>query len=266
VHIHGGAWRDPLNDARSIEPAVAHAFSDFDDSSPIVAVASLNYSLSQFPAHPSDSYDAVDNQHSDPAREAVHPQHVSDIFHGLAFLRSLGFHDRSYILTSHSSGATLALQATLQPARYYGLEDIPEGPCPAAAVGLNGVYDLPALVHGLGPSHQSLGGGYKTMLSNAFGPDERKWSIASPAQFDPVQVAERVRADKAPRLVMLDHSEDDQILPVNQRERIEANLRKVSGLRVVVGNRCTGKHAEPWQQGFMIWESVRDAVRMLQEA
>jgi hypothetical protein len=138
--------------------------------------------------------------------------------------------------------------------------------CPAAVLGLNGLYDLPALVHGLGAAHDLLSSDYKIMLSNAFGPDEGRWSAASPAQFDTAQIAERVRNGEAPRLVVLDQSDDDQLVPMTQRDRIETNLSKVDGLSVVVGNRCTGKHAAPWQQGFMIWDSVCDAIQALSDA
>src|SRR5690348_3717174 len=44
VYVHGGAWRDPQVDAGSIEAAAAHTFHAFDESSPIIAIASLNYS------------------------------------------------------------------------------------------------------------------------------------------------------------------------------------------------------------------------------
>lgn len=49
VHVHGGAWRDPLLTAASIEAAVAHAFVG---SGTISAVASIDYTLSRFPTHP----------------------------------------------------------------------------------------------------------------------------------------------------------------------------------------------------------------------
>jgi kynurenine formamidase len=73
VHIHGGAWRDPQLTSTSIEPAVAHALSDTDGSAPIRAVASVNYTVSQFPTHPTLPYDAIKDHYSDPAREATHP-------------------------------------------------------------------------------------------------------------------------------------------------------------------------------------------------
>lgn len=265
VYIHGGAWRDPSLDAASIEPAVAHAFSGFDEASPITAVASLNYTLTQFPTHPGDPYDAAKDRPPDPAREAVHPGHVGDVYRALSLLRSFGLGDQSYILAGHSCGAGLAFQAALQPPSYYGLADNAEVPRPAAVLGLNGLYDLPALVHGLGASHELLSGDYRMMLSNAFGADEGTWSAASPARFDVAHLEAWVRNGHAPRLVLIDQSGEDQLVPVNQRERLEAKLREVSGLRVRVGNRCTGKHAAPWQQGFMLWESICDALRAMPE-
>src|SRR5262245_8678410 len=65
VYVHGGAWRDPHLDAGSIEAVVAHAFSAFDELSPIIAIASLNYSLSQYPTHPSAPYDAIKDRNID---------------------------------------------------------------------------------------------------------------------------------------------------------------------------------------------------------
>jgi kynurenine formamidase len=272
VHIHGGAWRDPQLTSASIEPAVAHAFSAIDVLAPISAVASINYTVSPFNyaapptmPHPPVPYDPIKDNHSDPAREAIHPQHVSDVLHGLALLRSFGLTDQSYILSGHSCGACTAFQAILQPPRHYGLEYLPDAPCPAALLGLNGLYDLPSLVNGLGGSHEHLSDDYEMLLSSAFGADKSRWLAVSPAQFDPADIAERVREGKAPRLVVLDQSTEDQLVPMNQRARLETNMSKVSGLQVVEGYRCTGKHAAPLEQGVMIWESLQDVFGLLRK-
>jgi acetyl esterase/lipase len=264
VHIHGGAWRDPQLTSKSVEPTVAHLFSASDAAASLSGVASINYTLSQYPTHPALPYDAIKDNHSDPAREAVHPRHVSDILHGLALLQSFGLTDQSYILSGHSAGACLAFQATLQPPRRYALNHLPDAPCPAAILGLNGLYDLPELVNGLDASHQHLRAEYEMFLSSAFGADKSRWPAASPARFDPAEIAGRVREGKAPRLVVLDQSTEDQLVPMNQSQRLEANLSKVSGLRVVEGHRCAGKHDAPWEQGVMIWESLEDILRLLQ--
>lgn len=262
VHIHGGAWRDPLTDARSIEPAVGLIFAD--PTAPIAAVASLDYTLAQFPTHPVAPYDATKDGHTDPAREAVHPRQVADIYAGLRLLKTIGMTDGSYILSGHSCGASLAFQAALAPPAHYDLADTSEPPVAAAVIGINGLYDLPGLVLGLGPSHEINSHDYRMMLTNAFGPDDRVWAVASPARFDSTAIAGRVRAGRAPPLVWLAQSPDDQLVPMNQLERFAANLEQVDGLTVEIGE-CTGKHAEPWQTGTTIRQSILSVTQMLAE-
>ena len=152
----------------------------------------------------------------------------------------------------------------LQAPSYWGFGgNVPGPPRPAAILGLNGLYDLPQLVEGLGPSHEHLKDVYDEFLTITFGGDRGKWLLASPAQFDTEGIAEQVKGGKAPNLVVLDQSTKDQLVPVNQMERLESQLRRVNGLRVVRGNRCTGSHAAPWEQGYMIWESVKDTLGLL---
>jgi hypothetical protein len=267
VHIHGGAWRDPHLTSASIEPTVAHAFSSDDGSGPITAVISINYMVSQFPTHPTLPFDAIKDNHTDPAREAVHPQHVSDVLHSLALLRSFGLTDRSCILSGHSCGACLALQALAVPPQHYGLGYLAEPPCPAAFLGLNGLYDLPdlATADGLGKSHEHLRDDYDMFLSQAFGPAKQLWPAASPARFDPGVITGRATDGRMPRLVVLDQSAEDQLVPMSQRDRLIATLRGADGLRLVQGHRLTGKHAAPWEQGDMIWDSIQDVYSLLRQ-
>lgn len=268
VHIHGGAWRDDLLTAKSIEAYVARAFSSVD--TPIHGIASINYTNSPFPNVPAwlttTPYDPIKNNHSDPAREAVHPQHISDVLYALAFLRSYGLVDGSYILSGHSAGACLAFQVILQPPSHYGLENSLEPSRPAAVIGLNGLYDLPNLVCGLGSSHAHLVHDYETFLGIASGGDKSKWPVASPALFDTNRISGRVKEGKVPRLVMLDQSKEDQLVPMNQSESFVDRLKNVHGLQVVRGHRCVGKHAAPWEQGIMIWETIQDSLNVLNQA
>jgi predicted esterase len=266
VHIHGGAWRDPQLTSQSIEPTVAHAFSTPDTAALLSGIVSINYTVSKFPTHPTLPYDPIKDNHTDPAREAVHPQHVSDALHGLALLRELGLTASSYILSGHSCGACIAFEATLQSPHHYGLDYLPEPPAPAALLGLNGLYDLQELVTGLGDSHAHLRDDYEMFISNAFGADKATWPAASPARFEAGVIAERVEACKAPPLVVLDQSTEDQLVPLNQTERLETTLGQVAGLRVIRGHRCTGKHAAPWEQGTIIWESIQDILHLLRAA
>jgi kynurenine formamidase len=95
---------------------------------------------------------------------------------GLARLRTLGLEDNSYILSGHSCGACLALEAILQSPSHYGLTDVADASVPAALLGVNGLYHLPALVEKLGPSHEHLRAAYLAMLTNAFGPERSTMS------------------------------------------------------------------------------------------
>lgn len=261
VHVHGGAWRDPQLTAESAEPTVAHAFSNSDIACQLQAIASINYTISPFPTHPTLPYDSVKDHHSDPAREAVHPQHVKDVLDGLLFLEAFGMAAGSYILSGHSCGACIAFQSVFQSPAYYQLSTA-DAPCPAAIVGLNGLYDLPTLVKGLGGSHEHLRDEYGMLLSNAFGSDKAVWAAASPARFDTAAIAKRVREDLAPRLVMLDQSANDQLVPMNQLDRM-LEFTTSAGLSIIRGTKCVGEHAAPWEQGFMMWESVLETLAYL---
>ena len=128
VHIHGGAWRDPNLTAASIEPSVAHAFAEPRPNDTLAAISSINYSISPFPTHPTEPYDPIRDNHTDIAREAIHPQQFSDVLHGFALLRDLGLRDDSYLLSGHSAGAFLAFGAFLRPPAAYGLPYLPEAP------------------------------------------------------------------------------------------------------------------------------------------
>lgn len=263
VHVHGGAWRDPALTATSIEPTVAHAFAGRPPG-PITAVASIDYRLSPFPTHPADPYNPDADDHSIPDREAVHPQHVQDVLCGLALLRSFGVSDGSYVLSGHSCGACIAAQATLCPPRCFGLVDLDDPPRPAALLGLNGLYDLPALVDDLGPNHGHLRDEYSTLLSYAFGADPSRWPAASPARLDPKEIDAHIAAGKSPRLVVLDQSADDQLVPMNQKHRLAEQLGQAAGMRVVDGRRCVGSHAAPWERGDILWQSVMDVLSLLE--
>lgn len=265
VHVHGGAWRDPHLSGTSIEPQVAHSFQNGENGAGLLAIASINYTLTKFPTHPDDPYDPELNHHSDPAREAQHPQHVSDVIHGLNFLRDFGLEDHSYILTCHSCGAGISFQSILQAPSYYGLHELADPPAPAAIIGLNGLYDLPGLVYQEDAAHQHTAADYRVMLTNAFGTDESIWAAASPTRFDPQVIAGRVQAGKAPSLVVIAESKLDQLVPMNQVEKLEANLKKVGGMKVVRSTRSVGYHALPWEAGRIFWECIQDTVTLLRQ-
>lgn len=265
VHIHGGAWRDPFLDSSSIEAAVAHAFSSDDSDVPISAIVSINYTLSPFPMHPTLPYDPKKGDQLDASRGARHPGHIRDVLQAFTLLCSLGLEDDSCILSGHSAGACLAFQAALFDAQHWGPEfgDIPPLPRPAAVLGLNGLYDIPDLVSGLGDSHQHLQEVYKILLVQAFGEDQTTWPAASPARFDVKTLNKRDEEERVARLVLLDQSPEDQLVPIAQADKMERHLKEAQGIKVVRGHRCQGRHAAPWEEGYMIWQSVLDVLGML---
>ena len=266
VHVHGGAWRDPNLTAASVEPTVAHAFSNLQGTTAISGIASINYTVSPFPTHPTIPYDLEKNRGEDVAREAGHPDHVRDVVHGLNLLRSFGLTDGSYILSGHSCGACIAAQAVFMPPSYWGLADLTEPPRPAAFVGLNGLIDLPALVteSGLSNSHKQLKDAYVSLISQAFGSDEKNWSKASVVHISPDQLSERSQEGRLPQLIVLDQSPQDQLVPMNQLERTVQHLESVPGLRIVQSKRCIGLHAAPWEEGGMMWEAVHDTLQLFE--
>lgn len=260
VHIHGGAWRDPQLTATSIEATVAHAFTSTDR--PIQAIASLNYSVSQFPKHPALAYDARTAEQCDTAREAVHPDHLRDVLLGLRHLRSLGLTDRSYLLSGHSAGACLAFQAALLGPEAFGLDGDLVPPTPAALFGINGLYDLPDLVDHPGASHAHVASEYENLLGYAFG-DRSRWPSASPSRLSGDTVSARLAEGLAPRLVVLDQSEQDQLVPMNQLDTMHAALLQVPGLLAARGRWAHGSHAHPWEDGLMLWSAVHDITRSI---
>lgn len=76
-------------------------------------------------------------------------------------------------------------------------------------------------------------------------------------------MAGRIREGNAPGLVVLDQSAEDQLVPMNQRDRLTATLARVAGLRVAQGRRLTSKHTAPWEDGIMIYQSLLDTLQLL---
>jgi kynurenine formamidase len=259
VHIHGGAWRDPFLTAESVEPLAACAFSA--NTTPIDTVVGINYTLSPFPTHPSAPYDPTKGDTGQPWREARHPDHIQDALMAFKTLRSFGLTDDQFLLSGHSCGACIAFQSILQDPKHWALkEQLPPPPRPYALVGLNGLYDLVALVNGLGPSHQSMSEDYERFQSIAFGTDQLKWQLYSPARFDANAISSRIEKGHAPKRILLDQSTEDQLVPFNQLQRMRIQLEQVAGLHILQGTRCVGKHAAPWEQGYMIWDTILDIL------
>lgn len=84
----------------------------------------------------------------------------------------------------------------------------------------------------------------------------------SPASFDPADIAARIREGNAPRLVVLDQSTEDQLAPMNQKDRLTAALARFRA----PGRPGTPAHRQargPWEEGITICQSLRDTLQLL---
>ncbi|KAK0674763.1 Alpha/Beta hydrolase protein [Cercophora samala] len=248
VYIHGGAWRDPLIDASSFSPTAVNllqaAASSFSKGSvPIAGVASLNYRLSPHPNHPTEG--------RDPHREAKHPDHISDILHGLAFLQRLGGATGSWLLSGHSCGATLAFQAVMAPSRW-GLDTAIVKP--SVVVGLNGLYDLAGFITMPPPEYAGLRDAYEEFTRGAFGDDETVWQDACPATAD-----DWTSEWQEGKQVVLAQSRDDSLVPYDQLEKMGAYLSKSSSLNIREME-AGGDHDDIWKKGDRLAEILYDVA------
>lgn len=257
--LHGGAWRDPRATFDEAQPTITallggdprHALLP-RASSRLAGVASLNYRLSP---HPSFAQDP----RTTPAlarRAARHPDHLADVLAGLRFLqRTFGF-GADYVLSGHSAGAFLSYQVLLGPACLppaggpnkegggdggYEYDDVE---LPAAAVGFEGIYDLAGL-------DARRGGSYASFMAPAFGLPGDGWDAASPATaggggpgFGPGGNWRR-----GPRLAVLAHSPDDELVDVAECDAMEARLRRDGVANVRVFRDLRGGHFEVVKDG-----------------
>lgn len=252
VFIHGGAWRDPEIDASSFD-ATQERLLQSSVADKIACYASINCRLSPYPSHESNPSDP-----SDPARNAKHPDHINDVLKAILYLQeSYHFQDR-YVLVGHSCGATLAFQVAMK--RYWGSQyestlalEMNVEP-PLAIVGLEGIYDIPALLkyHNEQPV-------YKDIIHNAFGTMDYEEVSPAYAAFN--------GSWPDGRLAVLAHSKNDSLVEWEQVERQMRALRHCGWLegddaKVLELFELSGDHDEVWQTGEAA-KAVEHAVQLL---
>ena len=214
-----------------------------DAPSRIAGFASLNYRLSP---HPSFAQDAATTP-SFASRVARHPDHLDDVASGLRFLQRQFGLGGDYVLFGHSAGAFLAYQALLGPG---GLgEDMA---LPAAVVGFEGIYDLVGL-------DGRMGGGYAGFIEAAFGKDREAWRDASPATA--AGSFGEWAGREGPRLAVLAHSADDELVDMPEVGTMEERLRRDGVRDMLVFRDLKGGHSDVVSDGSF----ARVLVRTLEE-
>lgn len=166
---------------------------------------------------------------------------------GLRFLqRRLGFGSSSdYVLFGHSAGATLAYQVLLDSAA----ADVA---LPAAVVGFEGIYDLVGL-------DGRMGGGYAGFIEAAFGKERAAWREASPATA--AGSFGTWAGQKGPRLAVLAHSADDELVDMPEVETMEKRLRGDGVRDLLVFRDLKGGHFDVLNDGSF----ARVLVKTLEE-
>ncbi|KAG5999415.1 hypothetical protein E4U54_001859 [Claviceps lovelessii] len=253
IYIHGGAWRDPLVTSASFIPTLKSLSTAWLQSrkSP-VAFASISYSLSPYPHHPTHPSNRCDD-----SRNASHPQHILDVLEAIHFLQSRAKFGNNYILAGHSCGATLAFQTAMNPVRW-GTDNAAKDDieAPLMVLGLNGLYDMPELIENPGGQHNQFRQLYEQFTRNAFGDDEDVWRDISPAF-----VENWAREWPDGRRVMLVQGTQDDLVPYRQGERMRDSLVGSKSDRLVVelvdGE---GQHDEIWQKGILLAKLLTRAI------
>jgi acetyl esterase/lipase len=249
VYIHGGAWQSPAQSSVDFLPAQKIILTDPSFNTTlerIAGFASINYGLSPNPDFPI----------SDPSRNVRHPGHLNDVMKALHWLRvhySVGEpHHWDYVLVGHSCGATLAYQAALSIVHGQDGGGVMKAPC--AIVGIEGLYDLPALVR----YHADMPE-YRKFVTRAFGEDMSVWAEVSPAL-----AKERLRAlwNRVDHFVLA-HSREDELVEWDQPEAMRNALlaqRPESRPEELSILELSGNHDDVWEIGKGVAKGVLVAV------
>lgn len=264
-YIHGGAWRDPRMDLESAVPGINKLLGKEtsplpDPQARIAGFASLNYRLSPHPVRTQDPASVPGFAR----RNARHPDHLRDVWAGLALLQSKFAFGSNYVLYGHSAGATLAYQVLMGAAVLQavgggggGIAERPAGVAlPAAVVGFEGIYHMAAL-------NRRMGDAYRSLFAGAFGDDEARWTAASPAAFGGSYSENWGGA--AGRVAVLAHSPRDELIDMLEVGLMEDRLKEEEGLRVLVYRDLDGLHDEIVEDGKYIARVLGQTLQELDQ-
>lgn len=187
MYIHGGAW---ITGDKSQYSKLGKAFASRG-----IAVAIINYRLSTR---------SNGSRHPDPVHDgaaAIHWLKKS--------AKTYGYRDDCIVVGGHSAGAHMTGLLTLDPTYLAKLEE--KTSVIAGAIGLEGIYDIPALVKRW-PDYRG------DFIALAFG-SEIGWSAASPQSYCNGK-------EKTPWLVI--HSPKDELVDMPQSENFVKALKAKS--------------------------------------
>ncbi|KAF1840933.1 alpha/beta-hydrolase [Cucurbitaria berberidis CBS 394.84] len=276
IYIHGGAWRDPLQDAKCVEPTLNRLFSESNASAlrHVAGIASLNYRLSPYASHPTDPSSRFDRD-----RNVQHPTHVRDIARGIQYLQK-EYGVKRWIGVGHSCGATMLLQLVSG----LGLEDESssltgntEQRGPEALILLEGIYNIPLLLRNHLPPTcpENISQIYRDFIVGAFGPDQAVYQSVSP-----VSGKYNTKQWSAGRLIVICHSYEDELVERAQRDVMCVALDRegwsivmeagddedevrAEGRRVLNVRDLKGGHDWIWEDGEQIAKLVAEVVQRL---
>ncbi|RGP71760.1 hypothetical protein FSPOR_3126 [Fusarium sporotrichioides] len=245
IFKHGGAWHDPGITAKNYAAKAAVDLLNSRISETIEDIVSINYRL--LPLTVSQQMLSGGEQ------QAMHPDHLNDVFSGIQYLqRESDFGDR-YILTRHSCGANLAYQTLVWEAM-----DKPETHvAPQAIIGVAGLYDLP-LLRDMGPMPPMC----QQFLLAAFGKDETLWWDVSPAQY-----ADFEALWPTGKLAVLAYCEDDKYVSSVQLDTMYQALKlwEEKEGRLVLTLKLNGGHDKVWRTGSGFASAVEKSINYLLE-
>lgn len=266
IYVHGGAWRDPAQDSKCVEPTIKKLQSHHPDALGHVAgIISLNYRLSPYPSHPTSP-----SSPTDPQRNVQHPEHIQDVQRAIKYLKT-HYNIHRWIGVGHSCGATLLLQqvagiglSQLSASDSKSTSDSVNAIGPEALVLLEGIYDIPLLLQNHTPPAcpPSISQIYYDIVQGAFG-DASTYSAVSP-----VSGKYEMESWADGRLVVLAHSPDDELVEEEQRVVLLKRLEKDGwargkGERVLELKNLKGGHDEIWEEGTQIAQLIAEVVSRL---
>jgi kynurenine formamidase len=257
VYIHGGAWRDPAQDSRCVQPTIKKLEQIHPDVvEKLAGIASINYRLSPYPHHPTEP-----SKPDDPERNVQHPHHVQDVHRAIEYLKE-EYGVTQWIGVGHSCGATLLSQYVASIGLNHPCSTHPKG-----LILLEGIYSIPLFLENHQPPAcpENISRIYEEIIQGAFGDASNIDAVS------PVSGSYTESTWPGARLVILGHSAEDELVEIAQRDVMLAKLKqdgwadeyKSPRSKAAEIRNLTNGHDEIWQDGSQIAEMINEMIDTL---